>query len=79
MGTRPALIAFGTVEMFAIMEIPEELVPMARARGWIVIGTDSELVEPVDVNLHSHPRRRRDDAKLENNTRRDRGDARRGQ
>ena len=78
MGTRLALIAFGTVEMFAIMEIPEELVPMARARGWIVIGMDSEL-EPADVNLHSNPRRRRDDAKLENNTRRDRGDTRRRQ
>lgn len=39
--------------------IPEDSVPVARAQGWIVIGTDTEVLEQplVDVPAQSNPHR----------------------
>lgn len=45
--------------MQALKPIPEDSVPVARSQGWIVIGTDTEILEQplVDVPIQSNPRR----------------------
>lgn len=44
----------------APMDIPEDSIQVAMAQGWMLLASDSDVLQPEILPLHSNPRRHED-------------------
>ena len=58
MGPRFALISFIWSSKVRLLAIPEDAIPAAEARGWLVLGRDSDVLTPEAIEpAQSNPQR----------------------